>query len=155
MLQSMTPASWSPSSWTLSCLALISSVAFSPAAFAGSSCSVPGTHASLASAVSDVTCSAIALDSGDFDSGITIDRSVAITGMGETTRLISLPDQINLLVNAGTLTLSHLVVVVPRPIDLAIYTEQGTGAALSMDSVSVRNAEALNPEHVFASGFEF
>lgn len=51
-------------------------------------CTVPGTHASIQTAVNDGTCTVIDVAAGTFSENITIDRSVTINGSGAGTTVV-------------------------------------------------------------------
>jgi hypothetical protein len=67
------------SSSVLPLLTAIACVVFSVAA-AAQICTVPGSHGSIQSAVSDVGCSTVEVDAGLFSESVVVTRSVALVG---------------------------------------------------------------------------
>lgn len=122
----------------------------SPARAAVGACSVPASHASLASAIADPICASIDLAAGALAESVEIRRPVAISGKGSATTLL-----------AGRILVSSTSPVELRGLRIengcpAPSLQSTAGATVTgFDLRAVRNGSAgCPPLALFVDGFE-
>ncbi len=130
-------------------LSMVALAATAPAAHAAEICSVPGSHATIQSAVLDGSCTTVQLSAGTYTEAITVGRGLTLAGPAEDTTII-----------AGSLRIeSEGGPVVLRNFDMKTACVGEAMAVLGASQVSATNVHlekdpTLVCSEIFADGFD-
>lgn len=111
-------------------------------------CAVPGQYFDLESALSDTICETIEVQAGEYEAGLTVNRSLTILGAGSQSTILTGPGTRPTLYVAGSshVTLQGLSLAAPSSSDIALSKENGSTLALDSFGVTIL---PLNASEVF------
>lgn len=112
-----------------------------------SSCTVPGTHATIQAAVNDLSCDPIKVKAGTFTEEITISRDVTLMGKGETSIIkapgsfVNSPRAIIHVTAGATVTIDKFRITGPGPADdsnglIGVFVDDGAEAMISNNIIT-------------------